>query len=213
MNRLASSAVPALLLLATLAGCPSREFYLKQSEVAYETHGIQRLAVPAFDAQPSAWVAAETARQAIIGALARGTVQVVEEGAQATLEGALPYYREGSNPGAPRRVLRSSGTGSLYSETYAWEMDVTHLVEIKLVVRLVTAGGQVLWTKDAYGTANETTAVTLNWPGSDPVPPPAVMPYPADPGTFTRLRDRAMDQAIRPLVEALTVHYDYRPIK
>lgn len=202
-----------LTLTLALAGCASREFYLQESEVPWEAQGIRQVEVPAFDAQANAWVAAETARQAITEALARGTVQVVEEGGQATLNGALPYYREGSNPGAPRRVLRSTGTGSLYSETYAWEMDVTHLVELKVVVRLVTERGQVLWTKESFGNANETTAVTLNWPGSDPVPPPAVMPYSADPSTFTRLRERAMAQAVDPLVEALTVHYGYRPLK
>lgn len=210
MNRVLASVV---LLGLCLAGCASREFYLQDSEVRWEEKGIQRVEVPAFEAQPTAWVAAEEARRTIMGALARGTVQVVEEKAQAILNGAMPFYREATNPGAPRRVLRTTGTGTLMSETYAWEMDVTYMVELKLVLQLVTDRGQVLWTKETFGTANETTAVTLNWPGSDPVPPPAVMPYPADPGTFTRLRDRAMDQAVQPVVDALTVHYGYRTLK
>lgn len=201
------------LLLPALAGCATREFYLKDSEVPWEAQGIQRVQVPAFEAQPSAWVAAEAARQALTEALSRGTVQVVEQRAQATLHGALPYFREGTTPGAPRRVLRTSGTGSLMSESYAWEMDVTHLVELKVVVRLVTERGQVLWTQESFGTASETTSVPMNWPGSDPVPPPAVMPYPADPNVFTRLRERALEQATRPLVEGLTMHYGYRPLK
>jgi hypothetical protein len=199
--------------MAALSGCASREFSLEDSEIPWEAQGIDRVSVPAFESQPNAWVAAEAARQAIVQALSRGTVQIVEQKAQATLHGALPYFREGTTPGAPRRVLRTSGTGSLLSESYAWEMDVTHLVELKVVVRLVTDKDKQLWTQEAFGTASETSSVQLNWPGSDPVPPPAVMPYPADPSVFTRLRERALDQATQPLVNALTMHYGYRPLK
>lgn len=200
----------ALILLAlALAGCPTREFYLQEAEVAWQEAGITRVAVPAFEATPAAWMVADRARRAVVEALDRGTVRVVEEGGQATLEGAVVQFREGTNPGAPRRVQRTSNSLDPYA--LSWEMDVTHLVEFRLAMRLVVEG-RVLWSKESHGSATESQSVPINWPGSDPLPPPAVMPHPIDPRAYDHLRERALEEALRPLLEALAVQYRYRSL-
>lgn len=203
----------ALLALALLlTGCPTHEFYLQHAEVPWQQQNITRVAVPAFDAPPDAWVVADTAHRTLQDALARGTVRVVEQGAQATLHGAVTNYAESSLPGAPRRVEDSSGSMGTPLVNYRWEMDVTHDVHLTIALRVLDASGAVIWSKQTYGDATETETVTLDWPGSDPVAPPALLPSAVDPAVYARLRARALAQALTPLVEAVTEHYAYKTL-
>ncbi|MDB5097255.1 MAG: hypothetical protein JWM80_1676 [Cyanobacteria bacterium RYN_339] len=200
----------ALLLAAcVLAGCPTREFYLNRSEVPWEERGILKVELPAFEAPAEAWAAADAARRAIAEALGRGTVTLVETGeGQAVLHGAITNFTQRSTPSGPRRVQKQTTT--LTGEVYAWDMDVTHVVQLTLVLRLVTKSGTPVWSREQSGMSTETNTVTLNWPGSDPVPPPASMPLPPDPLLYDRLRQSAVRQALDPMIEALAVHYAYR---
>lgn len=199
-----------LALAALLAGCPTREFYLQKAEVPWEARGIARIEVPAFDAPPTAWAAADEARKQIVETLERGTVQVVEASGKpdAVLKGAIANYSQTSTPSAPRRVLKESN--QIQGEVYAWDMDITHVVQLTLALRLVGTDGAAIWSRDGSGTANEVNTVTLNWPGDDPLPPPAANPFPPDPSLYERLRRNALDQAIQPLVAALATRYGYR---
>jgi hypothetical protein len=201
--------LPCALALLALWGCPSREFYRQDPEVAWESHGIKRVELPAFEATPDAWAVADSARQSLMAALGRGTVEVVEAAPQATLKGAVASYVQSTTPSSPRRVTQNTSTGV----AYVWEMDVTNAVSLRLALRLLGPRGNVLWSKETYGTDSETAAVTLNWPGNDPVTPPAILPAPVDPRIFERLRERALRQALSPLVDALTVHYGYRNLE
>ena len=204
-------------LVALLAGCATRELVLEAAEAPWAAQGIASVDVPTFQAPPTAWAVADQARGRIRDALDRGTVRVTAVKPAAVLRGAVPSFKEASTPGAPRRILRSTGSTNTTIplgtavDTYAWEMDVTHAVALSVVVRL-ERDGDVLWTKEGFGTANETQAVTLNWPGSDPVPPPGLLAAPPDPQLFQRLRERALSQALEPLLSALTVRYEYRDV-
>jgi hypothetical protein len=80
-------------------------------------------------------------------------------------------------------------------------------------MRLKDAKGFMLWTKETFGDGTETSTVRLNWPGNDPVPPPAVLPTSPDRGVFLRLRQEALNEALQPLIGALTVHYGYKPLR
>ncbi|MNS93705.1 hypothetical protein D3C72_1278950 [compost metagenome] len=122
-------------------------------------------------------------------------------------------YDEATTTGAPRRVQQSSAAGGLQSVSYVWELDATYEVRVGLVMRLKDAEGALIWTKETYGDANETSTVRLNWPGNDPMPPPAVLPGSPDRGVFLRLRDQASSEALQPLIGALTVHYGYKPLQ
>lgn len=206
-------ATAALLLLGVLGGCASQEFYLQQPEAPWEARAIARVEVPPFEAMPSAWSVADTSRQQVVSALSRGTVTVVEQGGQAVLQGAVLTYDETTSTGAPRRVQQSSGAGGLQSVSYVWEIDATYTVRIGLAMRLLDAKGATIWTKESYGAGTETSTVRLNWPGTDPMPPPAVLPSSPDRGTFLRLRDEAQREAVQPLIGALTVHYGYKPLQ
>jgi hypothetical protein len=199
------------LLLAALAltGCPTREFYLDRSQVAWEDHGIRTLELPAFEAPPEAWAAADAARRAIGEALGKGTVTLVEQGkGQAVLRGAVINYVQTSTPGGPRRVLKQTNT--IEGQVYTWDLDVTNVVQFTLTLRLVSASGTPIWGQEQSGMSTETNTVTMNWPGSDPVPPPATMPLPPDPLLYDRLRQNALRQALDPMIQAITVHYAYR---
>ncbi|HEY9722347.1 MAG TPA: hypothetical protein V6D47_10050 [Oscillatoriaceae cyanobacterium] len=203
---------PLLALAVLLTGCPTREFYLQQSQVPWESQHIDSVSLPAFDAPPNAWVVADSAHRTIQDALSRGTVRVVDQGGQATLHGAVTDYVESSLPGAPRRVEDSSTSVGTPLVNYHWEMDVTHDVHLTLALRVLDAKGTVIWTKQSYGDATETETVTMDWPGSDPVAPPSVLPAAVDPAIYERLRDRALSQAISPLVDAITEHYAYKTL-
>lgn len=203
----------ALSLLGLLAGCASQEFYLHQPEAPWESRGISSVEAPPFEAMPSAWMVADSARQQIVAALVRGTVTVVERDGEAVLEGAVVTYDETTSTGAPRRVQQSSSASGLQSVSYVWELDATYTVRIGLAVRLKDAQGAMIWTKESFGDGSETSTVRLNWPGNDPMPPPAVLPFSPDRGTFLRLRDTALDEALQPLIGALTVHYGYKSLQ
>lgn len=201
--------VVACAVAVILTGCPSRELILQRAEAPWATEGIRRLEVPAFEGPPPGWALADQGRHAVIESLAKGTLTVVERGGQAVLRGALVGFREVSAAGAPRRAIRGA-TGGLIGDSYIWEMDVIHRVQLGLVVRLLASDGRPLWTKESSGMAEETVATTINWPGSDPMPPPIGLPAPLEPALFLRLRERALTQALEPLVTALTDHYQYR---
>jgi hypothetical protein len=198
-----------VLAAALLAGCPTREFYLDRSQVPWEEHAIRKLELPAFEAPAEAWAAADAARRSIAEALGKGTVTLVEAGqGQAVLHGAIVNYTQRSTPGGPRRVLKQTTT--IEGQTYTWDLDVTHVVQLTLALRLVTASGTPLWSQEQSGMSTETNTVTLNWPGNDPVPPPASLPMPPDPLLYDRLRQNALGQALDPMIQAITVHYAYR---
>ena len=210
--------------LLTLTGCPTRELVLQAAEAPWAGEGIEAVTIPNFESAATGWALADQARRELREALERGTVRVIEpgvgpRGAVAALRGAVSTFKEHATPGAPRRVLRNaaSSAGALpstpLSETYGWEMDVTHGVQLTLVLRLENARGNVVWTKEAFGDATETRAVALNWPGNDPVAPPSLTTYPAEPALLSRLRERALAQAIEPLLKAVTVRYDYREVR
>ena len=116
-------------------------------------------------------------------------------------------------PSAPRRVQQSSSAGGTQSISYVWELDATNTVRVGLAVRLKDDRGALVWAKETYGDGTETSAVRLNWPGNDPVPPPAVLPTMTDRGVFLRLRQEALSEALQPLIGALTVHYGYKPLQ
>lgn len=209
----------ALLLLAALvvSGCATRELVLKAADAPWAAEGASTVELPTFQGDPAAWSIADQARTRLRDALARGTARVVEDRGQLVLQGAVAAYLEQASPGAPRRILRTTGSsGNLpatpYSETYAWEMDVDQAVQVRLVLRLQTPDGTVLWTKEASGDADESHAVLMNWPGNDPLPPPAVLPKAPDPEVFQRLRERALAEALEPLLAAVTVRYAYERV-
>lgn len=209
----------ALLVLAAtiLAGCATRELVLKAAEAPWASEGAATVELPTFQGDPAAWALADQARTRLRDALARGTARVVDEGGQLVLQGAVAHYLEQATPGAPRRILRTTGSSGIlpatpYSETYVWEMDVEQAVQVRLVLRLQRPDGRVLWTKEAAGDADESHAVLLNWPGNDPLPPPAVLPKAPDPEVFGRLRDRALAEALEPLLAAVTVRYAYERV-
>lgn len=201
-----------LLPLAALAllGCPTHEFYLQRSEVPWEARGITKVAVPVFDAPPTAWAAADEAHARVVEALGHGTVQVVDEKdhPEAVVKGAIAHYIQSSTPGAPRRVLQDAN--QQIGQVYVWELDVSHVIQVTLAIRVLTAEGGLVWSKEGSGQGSESNTVELNWPGDDPVPPPAAIPFPPDPALYERLRRNAMDQALQPLVEALATRYSYR---
>lgn len=211
-SKLALASALGLAALLT-SGCPSREFYRVEPEAPYAASGIRQLEVPAFEASPNAWPVADAARLALCRELARGTIELVDKNGQGVLHGAIAQYTETTTPSAPRRVAVNGGTSVVSASSYRWDMDVTHGVQLRLVLRLVGADGRPLWSKDAYGSASETSSVTLNWPGSDPVTPPAVLPAPVDPSVYQRLREQALDEALAPLIGALTLHYGYKELK
>jgi hypothetical protein len=208
----------ALPVLVALGGCPSREFYLQQAQAPWSQRAIHRVSVPAFVSDTQAWAIADTARATIVKALDRGTVQVVEDGSgggaapQGTLKGAVTSYLQGSTPGVPRRVEQHSSVASIENTHFIWEMDIASQVEVGLVLRLFDNRGNLLWTKDAVGTASRTTSQRLNWPGDDPITPPAILPQLQDRSIFDDLREQALRQAITTLVDALTVHYGYKDL-
>jgi hypothetical protein len=192
-----------------LAGCPTREFYLDRSEVPWEERAVRTLELPAFTSPPEAWAAADQARRAIAEALGRGTVTLVETGqGQAVLNGAIINFTQRSTPGGPRRVLKQTNT--IEGQVYTWDLDVTHVCQLTLAVRVLGKDGTPLWSKELSGMSTETNVTTMNWPGNDPVPPPASMPLPPDPALYDRLRENAMRQALEPMIDAITVHYAYR---
>lgn len=201
-------AVAAASVALVLAGCPSRELVLRSAEVPWETQGMKQIEMPTFESEPEAWTMADAAYQSLRKALMRGTVEVVERGGQGVLKGAIARFRESSSQGPPRRVLRQSD--AVIGETYAWEADVTHLVQLTVVIRLLDTRGGVVWSRESHGRAEETGATDLNWPGHDPMPPPSVgVVSQPDMSLFVRLRETALKQAVDPLEKALTVHYDY----
>lgn len=204
--------LPLMLVALALTGCPSQEFYLSQPEAPWETRGIRRVAVPAFEAMPAGWMVADQSRQAVVTALARGTVEVVEEKPDGVLEGAVITYDEATTTGPPRRVQQSSSAGGAQAVSYVWELDATYTVRVGLAVRLKDDRSALVWAKETYGDGTETSAVRLNWPGTDPMPPPAVLPTSPDRGIFMRLREQALREALEPLIGALTVHYGYKPL-
>jgi hypothetical protein len=199
-------------LAAMLLGCPTREFYLQKSEVPWEARGVTRVAVPAFEAPPTAWAAADAARNQIVSSLSRGTVQVVEstQNPDAVLKGAIASYVQNSTPGAPRRVLMQST--QIQGDVYSWNEDIVHVVQVTVVLRVIGNDGSAIWSKDASGQANETNTITLGWPGDDAMAPPPSMPLPPNPALYERLRQNAMDQALAPLLAALATRYAYRPL-
>jgi hypothetical protein len=208
----------ALALVLALAGCATRELVLRDADAPWTAEGVTTVEVPTFEAEPAAWAIADRARGEIREALARGTVRVVEAGGSARLVGAVSSYLEHATPDAPRRILRqASSTGPLpigpNLDTYAWEMDVSHGVQLRLVLRVVRRDGAVAWTRESVGEATEVQAVALNWPGNDPAPPPATLPRAPDQALFQRLRDRALAQALEPLLDAVTVRYEYRELR
>lgn len=210
-----------LAALSLLTGCPTRELVLQNAEAPWAGESIESVAMPNFESPPTGWAMADQARRILREALDRGTVRVVEPGREPTaaLRGAVASFKEHATPGAPRRVLRNAGSsaGNLpsasYNETFGWEMDVTHGVQLTVVLRLENVKGNVVWTKEAFGDATETRAIALNWPGSDPVAPPALLSYPAEPALLQRLRERALAQALEPLVQAVTVRYAYKDVR
>ena len=212
---------PLLTLLAALAlaGCATRELVLEAAEAPWTAEGAATVEVPTFQADPAAWAVADAARTRLREALGRGTVRVVDRQGALVLAGAVAAYLEQATPGAPRRILRTTGgsTGPLpmgpLNEAYAWEMDVEQTVQVRLVLRLQRPDGQVVWTKEAAGSADESRAMLVNWPGSDPMPPPATMPHAPDPVVYQRLRERALGEALEPLLHAVTVRYAYRPLR
>jgi hypothetical protein len=207
-------AVLALAVAAgLLAGCASREFYLSEPEAPWEAKGIATVEVPMFEAQPSAWAVGADARGTIIDALARGTVRIVDHGGQGVLEGAVVTYDETTTTGAPRRVQQSSSASGLSGVSYVWELDATYTVRVGFVMRLKDAKGELLWTKETFGDGTETSTVRLNWPGGDPVPPPSVLPTSPDRSVFLRLRQEAINEALSPMISALTVHYGYKTLR
>ena len=201
-----------------LAGCATRELTLQDAEAPWAAEGAATVALGTFQAEPAAWAIADKARSGLREALARGTVRVVDRDAALVLVGAVSHFLEQTTPGAPRRILRTTGSsGALppgpFNETYAWEMDVEQAVQIRLVVRLQRPDGHVVWTREAAGQAVETQAVLVNWPGHDPMPPPATLPHAPDPVVFGRLRERALKEALEPLLAAVTVRYTYHEMK
>lgn len=209
MNRL----WPLMIASALLAGCPTQEFYLHEPEAPWTANHIEAVEVPSFEAAPNAWTVGDEARTQIVQALARGTVRIVDKGGQGILEGAVTTYDETTTTGAPRRVQQSSAAGGLSGVSYQWQIDATYAVRVGLVIRLKTPKGYMLWTKESFGNGSETSTVTMNWPGADPVPPPAVLPQSPDRSVFLRLRQTALSEALQPLIGALTVHYGYKPIR
>lgn len=206
------------LFLTMLMGCATRELELQQADAPWVAERAATVELPTFQADPTAWAVADTARSRLREALSKGTVRVVEQGGQLVLHGAVSAYLEQAIPGAPRRVLRSTGsTGPVlpgpFNETYAWEVDVEQAVQVRLVLRLQRPGGQVVWTKESAGAADESHAALVNWPGNDPMPPPATMPHAPDPNTYQRLRERALGEALEPLLAAVTMRYVYRELK
>lgn len=199
----------SICVLLALSGCASREFYRQEAEVPWEQEGVRRVKVGAFQAQPNAWTVAEAARRRVVSALERGTVSVVERQAQATLEGAVTVFEVSSTPGAPRRVIVSGSDAGLRG-AYRWQMDVTHTVRLAIALRVLNPDGRVLWSRESQGLQTESEVVTMNWPGGDPVPPPAILPNPTPLYVYDRLRERALDEALGPLVAALTLHYGYK---
>ena len=200
--------VPALAACLALFGCPSREMYLRQADVPWETEAIAGVRIPAFDAEPAAWTLAERARLRVAEALGRGTVAVTDGVARASLDGAIIGYAEVVSPQAPRRVVKSGGG---LTNAYAWEMDVSYTVQFGVAIRLMV-DGHALWSRDNFASADETSTVAMAWPGSDPLPPPPAMPGPPDPRTFQRLRDQALDRALEPLLDALVSRFEYRTV-
>ncbi len=210
--------VVVAVLAAMLAGCATRELELQAAEAPWAGEAAATVELPTFQADPAAWAIADKARTRLREALGRGTVRVVEQGGQLVLQGAVSTFLEQATPGAPRRILRNTGSSvpmppGPYNETYAWEMDVEQAVQIRLVVRLQRPNGQVVWTKETLGDADESHAVAVNWPGNDPLPPPAVLPHAPNPEVFQRLRERAVEEALEPLLAAVTVRYAYKEIK
>ncbi len=210
MSRRALSVCLAALVLA---GCATQEFYLSQPEAPWEARSIRRVTVPPFESMPAGWVVADEARRSVVTALARGTVEVTERDPQGVLEGAVVIYDEVTTTSAPRRVQQSSSAGGTQSISYVWELDATNTVRVGLAVRLKDSRDALVWAKETYGDGNETSAVRLNWPGNDPVPPPAVLPTMTDRSVFLRLRQEALSEALQPLIGALTVHYGYKPLQ
>lgn len=206
------------LAAAVLAGCATREFVLQEAEAPWAAEAAATVELPTFQGEPAAWALADKARTRLREALGRGTVRVVEHGGQLVLQGAVATFLEQASPGAPRRILRNTGSsGPLppgpYNETYAWEMDIEQAVQVRLVLRLQRPNGQVVWTKEALGDADESHAMAVNWPGNDPLPPPAVLPHAPDPEVYQRLRERALAEALEPLVQAVTVRYTYKRLE
>lgn len=207
-----------LVFMLLLAGCATRELVLQEAEAPWAAEGAATVELPTFQGDPAAWAVADAARSRLREALNKGTARVVERGGRLVLQGAVTAYVEQAIPGAPRRVLRSTGsTGPLppgpLNETYAWEMDVEQAVQVRIVLRLQRPDGQVVWTKDAAGHADESHAALVNWPGNDPMAPPATMPHAPDPAVYLRLRERALGEALQPLIQAVTMRYAYREVK
>lgn len=203
--------LPWILAALALAGCPTREMFLEEPIAPYQAHRIARLRVPDFQAPPAGWTIAGRARDALVSALARGTVTVVGEGdpADATLEGGVVRYEEPAMLGTPRRANTTNAFGQ---PSYRWEADARYEARLTIAVRLVTPDGKSVWSAEGRGEASENRVVALPWMSSDAFGPVNAVPPPADEGLVSRLREDVLADALAPLVAALTRHYAYRVV-
>jgi hypothetical protein len=202
-----------LLLAVALAGCPSREFYRIPAEPDWSVLEADGLQVPAFEAATAGWSLAEAARVRVKETLTLATLPVTAAPSRVRLVGRLEDLRVTSAASAPRRVLRAGTNvsgGGANLETYVWEQELEHRLRLRLALRLERDGSGILWQRSSEGQAVQSSVETLNWPGSDPLPPPTSRAAPAPPTTVESLGRQALQQALAPLLEVLTDRYGYR---
>ena len=84
-------------------------------------------------------------------------------------------------------------------------------MRVGLALRLKDAEGAMIWTRRPSATASE-SAVRLNRPGSDPCRLRLLFRSRPRSGTFCACAMRRQE-ALKPLIGALTVHYGYKPLE
>ncbi|MEB3222076.1 MAG: hypothetical protein VKS61_08375 [Candidatus Sericytochromatia bacterium] len=211
MARQAIYQVTAALALF-LTGCPTREFYRIPAEPDWTALGSDSLEVPVFAAPTAGWSLAQAARQRVTDDLTRATLPVTATPSRVRLLGSIEDLRVTSTASAPRRVLRAgtSTTGNI--EAHVWEQEVEHRLRLRVALRLERLGSGILWQRSAEGEAVDSRVETLGWPGSDPLPPPPSRVAPALPAMTEALGRQALQQALAPLLGALTDSYGYRVV-
>lgn len=206
----------AVLACGVLSSCATREFYLRGAEVPWETHGIQTVDVPAFEASADAWSLANHARLSLVKQLERGTVRVGADAGHARLLGQVKRTSSRVQHSAPRRVLRPAGaapqTLTQMAEPYVWEVDVHQEVRIRLSLRLVAREGEILWQHDVEESATDTRVAVLPWPGHDVMAPPATALPAIDPSVQRQLDTSALEKTLAAVEPRLSHGYRYRPL-
>ncbi|MEB3330010.1 MAG: hypothetical protein VKQ33_12325 [Candidatus Sericytochromatia bacterium] len=215
MARRAREVTALVVAAAALVGCPSREFYRVPAEPDWTALGEERLQVPAFKAATSGWTLAEAARARVTEALMRAALPVTTASSRVRLVGRLEDLRVSSTASAPRRVLRAGTNvsgGGANVEAHVWEQELEHRLRLRLALRLEKDGAGILWQRSSEGQALQSSVEVLNWPGSDPLPPPPGPTAPAPPVAIETLGREALTQALGPLLAALTDRYGYRVV-